>query len=72
WPRQAHFRLPRSWDYNGEHYRLRDGVYRWYVWPGFGRISAARYGHRLGGSSFIFGKTRSSASAEAVVFVRHH
>jgi hypothetical protein len=31
-------------------------VYRWYVWPGFGRISAARYGRLLGSSTFVVAK----------------
>ena len=53
WPRQEHFQLPRSWVFDGHRYRLRPGVYRWYVWPGFGRFSAARYGRLLGGSSFV-------------------
>ncbi len=53
WPRHEHFQLPRSWVFDGHRYRLRLGVYRWYVWPGFGRFSAARYGRLLGGSSFV-------------------
>jgi hypothetical protein len=53
WPVRASFQLPRSWVYNGRRYRLRPGVYRWYVWPGIGRISANRYGALLGSSSFV-------------------
>ena len=53
WPVRASFQLPRSWVYQGRHYRLRPGVYRWYVWPGIGRISANRYGRLLGSSSFV-------------------
>jgi hypothetical protein len=53
WPRHEHFQLPRSWVFDGHRYRLRLGVYRWYVWPGFGRFSAARYGRLLGSSSFV-------------------
>jgi hypothetical protein len=52
WPVRTSFQLPRSWVYQGRHYRLRPGVYRWYVWPGIGRISANRYGRLLGSSSF--------------------
>jgi hypothetical protein len=54
WPTRTSFRLPKTWRYKGRRYRLRPGVYRWYVFPGFGRISAARYGRLLGGSSFVF------------------
>ena len=39
WPVRPSFRLRRTWLYNGRRYRLEPGVYRWYVWPGYGRIS---------------------------------
>jgi hypothetical protein len=53
WPVQSSFRLRRTWTFNGRRYRLRPGTYRWYVWPGFGRISASRYGRLLGSSTFV-------------------
>jgi hypothetical protein len=53
WPVRTRFQLRRTWRFNGRRYRLRPGVYRWYVWPGYGRISAARYGRLLGGSTFV-------------------
>lgn len=53
WPARPTFRLRRTWSYNGRRYRLRPGVYRWYVWPGFGEISASRYGRLLGSSTFV-------------------
>jgi hypothetical protein len=53
WPTRASFRLRRTWVYRGRRYRLRPGVYRWYVWPGRGRISAGRYGALLGSSTFV-------------------
>jgi hypothetical protein len=54
WPTRANFKLPRSWIYHGRRYRLRAGVYRWYVWPGFGKLAQARYGRLLGKSSFVY------------------
>jgi len=54
WPATNHFRLPPSWVFQGHRYRLHRGVYKWYVWPGFGAFSANRYGSVLGGSSFVF------------------
>jgi hypothetical protein len=54
WPARTSLRLPRTWTYKGRRYRLRSGTYRWYVWPGFGRVSAARYGKLLGGSTFVY------------------
>jgi hypothetical protein len=53
WPARPGFRLRRTWVYNGRRYRLRPGVYRWYVWPGFGRVSASDYGRLLGSSTFV-------------------
>jgi hypothetical protein len=53
WPARANFRLPRAWSYQGRRYRLRPGVYRWYVWPGLGPRSDNRYGNLLGSSSFV-------------------
>jgi hypothetical protein len=53
WPARANFRLPRAWSYQGRRYRLRPGVYRWYVWPGLGPRSANDYGTLLGSSSFV-------------------
>lgn len=54
WPVRPRLQLPRSWSFQGQRYRLRPGLYRWYVWPGFGRLSAGRYGALLGGSTFVF------------------
>ena len=53
WPTRPQLRLPRTWIYQGQRYRLRAGRYRWYVWPGYGLLSAAHYGRLLGGSSFV-------------------
>ena len=54
WPTSPGYRLRRTWMYKGRRYRLRPGVYRWYVWPGYGPISAARYArHPLGSSTFV-------------------
>lgn len=53
WPARPGFQLRRTWLYKGRRYRLRPGVYRWYVWPGFGRIATADYGRLLGSSTFV-------------------
>jgi hypothetical protein len=53
WPARPGFRLRRTWIYNGRRYQLRPGTYRWYVWPGFRRSSASRYGRLLGSSTFV-------------------
>ncbi|HET8651561.1 MAG TPA: hypothetical protein VFM13_03215 [Gaiellaceae bacterium] len=57
WPARPGFRLRRTWLYQGRRYRLRPGTYRWYVWPGFGPRSEARYAkHALGSSTFVVTK----------------
>jgi hypothetical protein len=53
WPGRHTFQLHQTWTYKGRRYRLQDGGYRWYVWPGFGRITSARYGRMLGTSTFV-------------------
>jgi len=53
WPKGNSFVLKRSWKYAGVRYRLRPGVYRWYVWPGYGNRKDAKYGPLMGSSSFV-------------------
>jgi len=52
WPVGASLKLKGTWKYQGRHYTLTNGVYRWYVWPGFGARSAVDYGELLGSNSF--------------------
>ena len=54
WPSGTSFRLPRRWVYRGHRHWLHAGVYKWFVWPGFGRLAANKYGHVLGRSSFLY------------------
>jgi hypothetical protein len=53
WTLRPSFQMRRAWIYKGRRYRLKPGVYRWFVWPGFGRIKAANYGRLLGSSTFV-------------------
>jgi hypothetical protein len=52
WPSKATLTLSRSWKYQGHRYKLMRGIYRWYVWPGFGARENVDYGEMLGFSSF--------------------
>jgi HYR domain len=52
WPVKTALTLKRTWKYQGRRYTLTRGVYRWYVWPGFGPRSAVDYGESLGSRSF--------------------
>jgi hypothetical protein len=53
WPRTTAFRLQASWTFEGRAYRLSPGRYTWYVWPGYGSLSANRYGKLLGTRTFV-------------------
>jgi hypothetical protein len=53
WPARARIQLTSGWTFARRHVRLRAGRYRWYVWPGFGPRSAARYGHLIGSATFV-------------------
>ncbi len=52
WPNVAQLQLDSSWRYSGATIRLRAGCYDWWVFPGFGKKSAANYGAALGHSRF--------------------
>lgn len=53
WPDRASLQLRRRWRFDGHRYRLSPGRYRWFVWPGFGKRSASRYGHPIGSGTFV-------------------
>jgi hypothetical protein len=52
WPAKPALTLKPTWKYKGRTYKLTPGVYRWYVWPGFGARAAVDYGEMLGFSTF--------------------
>jgi large repetitive protein len=52
WPGTNHLQLRSTWIHERRRQRLIPGVYRWFVWPGFGRQIAKNYGPLLGESSF--------------------
>jgi len=53
WPKHATFQLHGTWKFDGRRFRLKPGRYTWYVWPGFGKRSAARYGRAIGQGTFV-------------------
>jgi hypothetical protein len=53
WPRRTGLKLTARWTYHGHRHRLAPGRYRWYVWPGFGLRSRARYGAEIGSGTFV-------------------
>ncbi len=53
WPARSRLALRATWRYGGRSYRLSPGTYHWYVWPGYGAKSAARYGRLLLRAKFV-------------------
>jgi hypothetical protein len=53
WPKTTSLQVHRKWSYGGHRRRLSPGRYSWFVWPGYGRRSANRFGHMLGKSTFV-------------------
>jgi hypothetical protein len=53
WPSRTRLALKARWRYRGRTYRLKNGGYSWFVWPGYGSRSAGRYGPLLGQSTFV-------------------
>jgi hypothetical protein len=52
WPGRAKLTLSRRWTYAGRRFELKKGLYRWFVWPGFGSRAKGRYGQLLGQGTF--------------------
>ncbi len=53
WPTSTQLLLHKTWRYNGRTYHLKRGIYRWFVWPGYGARSESKYGPLLGQSTFV-------------------
>jgi hypothetical protein len=53
WPTHASLQLAGAWRFGGAQLRLAPGRYTWYVWPGYGSLSAARYGALIGHRTFV-------------------
>jgi hypothetical protein len=63
WPSLARFRLQKEWRYAARRQTLTAGVYRWYVWPGFGPRSRRRYGALLGKSAFLVARQSGAVTS---------
>lgn len=53
WPSGARYVLPERWTFEAKRYRLRPGLYEWFVFPGLGVLGDDRFGPLLGRSSFV-------------------
>jgi hypothetical protein len=52
WPTKPSFRLKNPWKWQGRRYRMKRGVYSWYVWPGYGKRADVNYGPLMGSATF--------------------
>jgi hypothetical protein len=52
WPTAARLTLRQRWFYSARSFRLKQGTYRWYVWPAFGTRARTQFGRPLGVSTF--------------------
>jgi hypothetical protein len=53
WPSRPSFQLRGTWTFGKREFRLSPGRYVWYVWAGFGALSAHRYGPLLIKREFV-------------------
>lgn len=53
WPVHASLQLSGTWQFSRAQNRLSPGRYTWYVWPGFGSLSAPHYGGLIGHRTFV-------------------
>jgi hypothetical protein len=53
WPTKNLFVLKTTWKFESVRYRLRPGLYRWLVWPGYGSRKDVNYGPLMGSSTFV-------------------
>jgi len=54
WPNVPAYQLKARWTYKNVSRALKPGTYTVYVWPGFGKLSAGKYGSLIGQSTFTF------------------
>jgi len=52
WPRKPSYQFKKTWKFAGKQRAMRPGTYTVYVWPGFGKKSANRYGDLLFETTF--------------------
>ncbi len=53
WPKDASVQLNRTWRFARHRHRFKPGIYRWYVWPGFGPRTNNNYGRLIGTGKFV-------------------
>jgi hypothetical protein len=52
WTNAPSLSFKSPWKWEGKSYKMTKGVYTWYVWPGYGARTDAKYGPLMGSATF--------------------
>jgi hypothetical protein len=53
------YKFKSPWKWNGRKYKMTNGIYTWYVWPGYGAREKVDYGALLGSATFQVTRAKS-------------
>jgi hypothetical protein len=58
WPANPSVSLSGQWNWEGGKRKLLPGVYRWFVWPGFGKRKNSNFGKLVGSGTVVVKKPK--------------
>ena len=58
WPTNPSVSLSGQWNWEGSKRKLSPGVYRWFVWPGFGKRKNSNFGKLVGSGTVVVRKPK--------------
>jgi HYR domain len=58
-PTKAVYNFKSPWKWQGRKYRMTNGLYTWYVWPGYGAREDVNYGPLMGSATFQVTRAKS-------------
>jgi hypothetical protein len=58
-PTKPVYKFKSPWKWNGRKYKMTNGIYTWYVWPGYGAREKVDYGALLGSATFQVTRAKS-------------
>ena len=59
WPANPSVSLSGQWNWEGRKRKLSPGVYRWFVWPGFGKRKNSNFGKLVGSGTVVVRKPKA-------------
>jgi hypothetical protein len=51
-PTKPLYKFKSPWRWEGRRYKMKKGLYTWYVWPGYGARADVNYGPLMGSATF--------------------